>query len=66
MLEATSILAVPLVLSLVERKPPDEGRRGSALSLELGQKAVAPGTSAGLTWYLKREHPELSDGVRGP
>ena len=65
MLEATYILAVPIVLSRVETKPPDEGRCGSTLSLELGQKGVAPGSSAGLTWYLKREHPELSDGVRG-
>ena len=40
MLEATYILAVPLVLSRVETKPPDEGRCGSTLSLELGQKGV--------------------------
>lgn len=53
MLEATSILTVPLVLSKVERKSPDEGRCGSTLRLELGQKAVPPGTSAVLTWYLK-------------
>lgn len=43
MLEPTPKLAMPLVLSRVKRKPTDEGRCGSTLRLELGQKPVAPG-----------------------